>query len=107
MPYSTISTIMNKGIQGTSVNKIITICQALGISTDDLAEGRIVPLNRNITTTKVEDLIDDLKHKLMNTENLTIDDKPATDEELQAVINALEISLEIGKRNMKEKDELK
>lgn len=103
MPYSTINTIMNKGIAGSSVNKIITICQALQISTDDLAEGRIVPVNQNTTKTKVEDLIADLKHKLMNTKNLTIDDMPATEEDLQAVINALEISLEIGKRNIKTK----
>lgn len=101
MPYSTISTIMNKGIEGTSVNKIITICHALNISTDDLVQGRIVPLNQNTTPTSVEDLVADLTRKLMNTDNLTIDERPATEEDLHSIINGIEVTVEIIKRQNK------
>jgi len=43
MPYSTIDNIFKRGIDKASINNIISICQALGISTDRLAEGQIVP----------------------------------------------------------------
>jgi len=101
MPYSTISTIMNKGIESTSVNKIITICHALNISTDDLVKGKIVPLKQNTTPTSVEDLIADLTRKLMNADNLTIDERPATEEDLNAIINGIEVTIEIVKRQNK------
>ena len=101
MPYSTISTIMNKGIESTSVNKIITICHALNISTDDLVQGRIVPLKQNTTPTSVEDLIDELKQKLMNTDHLTINGSPATEHDLTAIINGIEVTIEITKRKNK------
>ena len=41
MPYSTIDTMLKKGIGGASIQNIIKICQALAIDTDALAEGRL------------------------------------------------------------------
>lgn len=45
IPQSTLSTIMVKGINNASIRTIIKICQALDISTDELAEGRVIPNN--------------------------------------------------------------
>lgn len=101
MPYSTLNTIMNKGIEKSSVNKIIKICHALNISTDDLVQGKIVPVNQNTELTKVEDLVEDLKQKLMNTDHLTIDEKPATEYDLTAIINGIEVTIEVAKRKNK------
>jgi transcriptional regulator with XRE-family HTH domain len=42
IPYSTIDTILRRGILNASVDNIIRICQTLGISADALADGRIV-----------------------------------------------------------------
>lgn len=47
IPYSTIDTMFKRGIGGTSIDTVIKICKTLGISTDDLAVGKITPLNRN------------------------------------------------------------
>lgn len=100
MPYSTINTILNKGIQGASVLKIIKICQALDISTDALAEGKIVPVKRpEVEQTRIEDLIMDLKQKLLNADHLTLDSKPASELEIMQIINALDAAVDAAKRN--------
>lgn len=43
LSQSTIFTIFQRGIDKANVSSIITICKALGISTDELTEGRITP----------------------------------------------------------------
>lgn len=41
---STIFTLFNRGIQRGNITTVITICRKLGISTDELCQGRITPL---------------------------------------------------------------
>jgi len=42
MPQSTVGNILRRGVNKASINNIFAICKALGISTDRLAEGKIV-----------------------------------------------------------------
>ena len=42
MPYSTIDNIFKRGIDKANVSNVISICQALNISTDMLACGKII-----------------------------------------------------------------
>lgn len=42
IPYSTITSIFKRGISNAGINTIIKVCDALSISTDELALGRIV-----------------------------------------------------------------
>lgn len=42
MPYSTMDTILKRGLNRASIGNVIKICHALDISTDELANGRIV-----------------------------------------------------------------
>lgn len=42
IPYSTITSIFKRGVANAGINTIIKLCDALGISTDELAQGRIV-----------------------------------------------------------------
>lgn len=103
MPYSTMTTILKKGVNNANVLTIIKICQALNISTDDLADGKIVPLARSEPEpTKVEYIFDDLKRTLLNGDNLTIDDKPATAAEIMMLVNMIDVVLQTIKkqRNM-------
>lgn len=41
IPYTTIQSIFNRGINNAGMQNVIKICQALGIDTDALAEGKI------------------------------------------------------------------
>ena len=110
IPNSTFANILRRGVQNANVLTIIKICQALGISTDDLAEGRIVPVNRPVSEpTSIEDIIEDTKQKLLNGGNLTLDGQPASANDIYAIISALEVSLEVGKKHslMAAKKEMK
>ena len=73
MPYSTMATILKRGIDNASVTNVIKICQALGISVDDLAEGRIVPVVKEASNIrKLEDIISTAKHDMLNADQLTL-----------------------------------
>ncbi len=43
MPYSTLDSVLKRGILKSNVSNIITICQALNIDTDALAHGKLQP----------------------------------------------------------------
>jgi DNA-binding Xre family transcriptional regulator len=99
IPNSTFANILRRGVQNANVLTIIKICQALEISTDDLAQGKIVPLKREKTPkTKIEDIFDDVKQQLLNAQNLTIDDEPATADEIMFLVNTLDVALQINKK---------
>ena len=100
MPYSTMTTIIKRGIDNSNVQNIIKICQALGISTDDLAEGKIVSIEKtDDDSTKIEDLIQHFIQQLLSTDNLTLDDKPVNQMEVLQIVNALDAVVEVAKRN--------
>jgi len=42
IPYSTVDTILKRGVKNSSVDNVIKICNALGISADSLIDGEIV-----------------------------------------------------------------
>ena len=101
MPYSTINTIMKRGIDNSSVNNIIRICQALNISTDDLVNGKIVPvMEYHSGTVRIEDIMEETKQKLLNADHLTIGDRPADETDITAILNSFEIVLEMQKKRM-------
>ena len=50
IPYTTIDGIFKRGIGNSSVTTIIKLCQTLGISTDELANGNIVPIKKDPIT---------------------------------------------------------
>ena len=101
MPYSTINTIMKRGIDNSSVNNIIRICQALNISTDDLVNGRIVSNSVcDSGTIRIEDIMEETKQKLLNAEHLTIGNRSADEADITAILNSMEIVVEMQKKRM-------
>lgn len=99
IPNSTFANILRRGVQNANVLTIIKICQALGISTDDLAEGKIVPIERpKIKQTRIEDIIDDVKRQLMNADNLTLNDAPVNEYELITLINQIDSAVDVTKK---------
>lgn len=50
MPYSTLDTILKRGIRNASVDNVIRICDFLGISTDALINGKIERKTEKPTT---------------------------------------------------------
>lgn len=102
LPYSTMATIFKRGVSNASIQNIIKICQALHISADELAEGKIVPTVVNESkSTSVESIIAYAEQRLLNCKNLTINNNPMPEDAVKRIINALDVVLEIEKRNCK------
>lgn len=102
VPNSTFANILRRGVNNANVLTIIKICQALGISTDALAEGKIVPIERQISEpTKIEDIFEEVKQQLLNADNLTIDDEQATEAEIMLLVNSLDLALQITRKQRK------
>lgn len=112
MPNSTLATILERGVKKASVNNIIKICQALGISTDGLANGKIIynqtPSNKS--SVPVESLIQEIQEDIIK-KNLIFNGEKMTKEEKENLANAVGFSLEIiikqNKRHKTIKDGIK
>lgn len=98
MPYATMTSIFKRGINNSSVVNIIKICNALGISADALAQNRIEPIQSQITDiTELNDIVIELKEKTP----VTLNGELLTANEVKTIVDALEISIEMVKRNRK------
>lgn len=101
IPNSTFANILRRGVKNANVLTIIKVCQALGISTDDLAEGKIVPTARLVPKPKrIEDIIFNTKQELLNAEHLTLDDQPISEAEAKIFIMSLDMIVELEKKRM-------
>lgn len=101
LPYSTVVSILNRGILNAKVENIITICNALNISADALAEGKIVynsDLGIETKSQEVTDILEQVKRQLLNNEGLMFNGKPADQESINSILSAMEIGMEIAKR---------
>ena len=57
MPYSTLDSIFKRGVENAKVGNIIKICNALSISADGLATGRIVYRSDSAYSNKETELL--------------------------------------------------
>lgn len=100
LPYGTVDTILRRGIHKASVTNIIKICQTLGISTDELAQDRIVPVDTNGSRmTDISDIIENIKRSIKGYDYLTINGEPMSQNEIDMLMDAIDIGIEIIKRN--------
>lgn len=99
MANSTLATIIDRGVKKASVNNIIKICTALGISADGLAHGKIVHIKRNTNNSvvRIEDIIEDAQNLILETENISINGKKMTVDERVDMADALSLLFDIVK----------
>lgn len=102
MANSTLATIMSRGVHKSSVTNIIKICQALGISADELANDKIVPVDQNIQSRsrmkEIVDIIAFTKRNIQEYGDLTIDGQRMTEAEIEMLIDCIDITVEIIRR---------
>ena len=99
IPYSTFATILARGVENANVLNIIKICHGLGISTDALADGQIVPVARISKTPDDIDLnieFDIFEARLLASKRVTVKGMDLERDELNEILKILEIGLEIG-----------
>lgn len=101
MPYGTMSSIFKRGIDNSSVNNIIKICNALQISADELANGNIVQIKKDSEeTTRIEDVFSYIKQRLINCKNPTLNGNTVDQSTIASIIDGLDLLIEIQKKRM-------
>lgn len=102
IPYSTFSTIINRGIDNSSVTNVIKICKTLGISADALADGHIAPINHNLTgeTLDVEHVINEIKGKILSADKIVLRGKPIDRAGRLLIADYLDVSIELAARHL-------
>lgn len=111
IPYTTIDSIFRRGIGNSSVSTIIKICKALGISADELAEGRLTPVSerrpsRRETSREIQDQLNRFKMELASMENLTLEGEPVDGDTLEAISQGIDVSYETVKRYNKNRNKI-
>lgn len=75
LSQSTIFTIFNRGIGKANIQSIITICRELNISTDELVQGRITPLqylDANLEYINISELTEENQTRIKDYYNMLI-----------------------------------
>lgn len=101
MSYSTLDSILKRGISNSSVTNIIKICKALNISADALADGEIQTVNSykpNPRIFEIEEILSDVKNQLTDFDDLTLNGRPADQKSIETIIQALKIGEEMAKK---------
>lgn len=96
LPYGTVDTILRRGINKASITNVIKMCKTLGISTDELADGRITPTD--CENEKETDIIEAITISKMNAKNLTLDGVRLSPSEIETIYNSLDIGIELVRR---------
>lgn len=99
LSYSTVDSILRRGVANSSISNVIKICKELGISVDELADGKIVPVDMVLQDkkpmTELKDIITFTRSNLASYDNLTIDGKPLEPNDFETLMTALEIAMGI------------
>lgn len=105
MAYSTLDSIFKRGIQNATLSNILKICEALHISADALANGEIEytvkPIEKE--THDISEILANTKRQLLADHALMFNGKPADEESIQSILDAMEVGMEIARRKAEKK----
>lgn len=105
IPYSTLNSIFTRGIQNATLSNILKICDELHISADALANGKIEytlkPVEKE--THDVTEILANTKRRLLADHALMFNGKPADEESIQSILDAMEVGMEIARRKAEKK----
>lgn len=110
MPYSTLDSVFKRGIDNSSLGVILKVCNALNISADALGKGEIIqkPLDYSVVINgvpvdievkEVDQILENAKRRLLSYTDLMLEGKPVKKEEITNLVNGIDISLEMVKKN--------
>ncbi|MBQ9387922.1 MAG: helix-turn-helix transcriptional regulator [Lachnospiraceae bacterium] len=99
IPCSTVNGIIKRGVQNSSVSNVIKVCQALNISADDLASGKITPITPSDESIGIElsDLLQMHRMKLVD-HNITINGERISAFDAELLIDSMEMAIEFIKK---------
>lgn len=105
MAYSTLDSIFKRGIQNATLSNILKICDALHISADALANGEIEYISKPVEkeTHEITEILANTKRQLLSDHALMFNGKPADEESIQSILDAMEVGMEIARRKAEKK----
>lgn len=102
LTYSTVDTILRRGLNKAAIDNVIKICKALEISVDDLAEGRIVSVSPEVPSEpdlrEIPVKIMYARQNLHDCDKYSIYGKPLTILEAEILLDALDFAVRLVKR---------
>ena len=102
LTYASVDSILRRGIKNTTWTNIKKFCAALGITTDGLAKNKLIKTEKpSSQETKIEVLLNHVKQQLLNSDNLTLDDQPASEFDIMQIVNGIDAAMEVAIRNRK------
>ena len=105
MANSTLNSILNRGVQKASIGNIIKICEELSISADELANDKIVFVNKNkkefIESVDIEQMINFSKLNV-SAYKLQLDNKDLSEMELDYIFDSVELAISFIRRTRKD-----
>lgn len=103
LSYSTVDSILRRGIANSSMTNVLKLCKALNISADELADDKIVPIGETIQNrthmTDIDTIIAFTRKNIQEYNDLTIGGQPLSQNEIEVLLDAIEIGIGIIKRN--------
>lgn len=100
IPYSTLSTILKKGIMTATMSNMVKICNALDIKLDGLVAGRIVENKLDGILLDVEDILNRTKNNI-EYPNVKIDGKIMDENTKKLLINSIDLSYQLALKMLK------
>ena len=100
LPYTTMDGILKRGIANASIGNVLKICNALGISADELGNGKIVPVPQTDTQNDM-DIERYIQYKRQNAEecNLSLDGERISPDEFIFILDGIEFSIKMIRKN--------
>lgn len=87
MPWTTLDSVLKRGIRNSNVSNIIKICQELQISADELINGKLVSLDNYSKNTDYTLLDDGIRRIQRARNNMPVEDQ-------ERMMKLLELSFE-------------
>ena len=105
LPYTTVDGILKRGIANASIGNVLKICKALQISADELANGKIVPMSNSDGQDDI-DIEIYIKSERQNVDNcrMSLDGRKLNPDEYGFILDGMEFSIEMIKKNRKRTD---
>lgn len=102
LPYTTVYSLLKRGVSSANVTTVLAVCNALNISQDALAKGEIKFIKNDNTLNQkprdIADILADTKKQLLAYDGLMFNGKPADPEAVESILNAMEVGMELAKR---------
>ena len=105
IPYTTLKSMLDRGIGNSSVNNVIKLCKSLGISADALADGEILPVKERKSVPindiiEVKEILEDTRDLLTHSGFITLDGNPIGKAGIESIIDAMDIGVEMAKKKI-------